>query len=184
MLAASLRRHVHFRTFEQLQEPLLHPFATHVASDGRVIALACDLVDLVDEDNPNLSFGQIIVCRLKQARQNAFHIFTYVSRLRQNRGINNGERHIQHFGDGARQQGFPRSCIPYENDVALVNFWSILHRHSPDALVVVVHRYAQGALGRLLPDDVFIKVGFDLRWRVIELWLARYLEWIRLGLLA
>jgi hypothetical protein len=54
VLAAALGRHVGHRALDDLQQGLLHALARHVARDGRVLALARDLVDLVDVDDAAL----------------------------------------------------------------------------------------------------------------------------------
>ncbi len=54
VLAATLWRHVHHGALQELEQPLLHPLAAHVASDTGVVALACNLVDLVDEHDAAL----------------------------------------------------------------------------------------------------------------------------------
>ncbi len=74
MFAASLGWNVHHRAFQKLQQPLLHAFAAHVARDGRIVTLACDLVDFVNEDNSPLSRIQVIVGHLQQTAEDALHI--------------------------------------------------------------------------------------------------------------
>ena len=54
VLAAALGGDVGHGALDDLQERLLHAFAAHVARDGRVVALARDLVDLVDVDDAAL----------------------------------------------------------------------------------------------------------------------------------
>jgi hypothetical protein len=54
VLAAALGRHVGDRALEDLQQGLLHALARDVAGDGGVVALARDLVDLVDVDDAAL----------------------------------------------------------------------------------------------------------------------------------
>ena len=51
VFASSLRRNVHDRAFEYLQQCLLYPFAGYVARDGWVVAFTGYLVYLVDEDD-------------------------------------------------------------------------------------------------------------------------------------
>ena len=51
MLAPALRRHRGDRALDQLEQRLLHALAGHVAGDRGVVALARDLVDLVDVDD-------------------------------------------------------------------------------------------------------------------------------------
>src|SRR3954466_6109051 len=48
MLASTLQRNVRHRSFEDLQQCLLHALPRHIAGDRRVLVLAPDLVDLVN----------------------------------------------------------------------------------------------------------------------------------------
>src|SRR5438034_804260 len=54
MFAPALRRDIGNRTFQNLQQRLLHAFAGHIAGDRRVFVLAANLVDLVNVNNPLL----------------------------------------------------------------------------------------------------------------------------------
>ena len=64
MLASALRRYGSHGAFQNLQERLLHALARNIARDGRILRLACDLVDLVDVDDAFLRFLHIVVRRL------------------------------------------------------------------------------------------------------------------------
>src|SRR5262249_50871635 len=55
VLASALRRHRGGRALDDLQQSLLHALARHVAGDRGVVALARDLVDLVDVDDAALA---------------------------------------------------------------------------------------------------------------------------------
>jgi len=63
-----------------------------------------------------------------------------------------------------RQQGLARARGADKQDVALGQLHLVLVRLVlvAQALVVVVHRHRQGALGDLLADDVVVQVGLDL----------------------
>ena len=67
MLAATLWRHVDHRSLKELEQALLHTLAANVACDARVVALACYLVDLVNEDNALLGSLDVVVGNLKQS---------------------------------------------------------------------------------------------------------------------
>ena len=101
MLAPALRRYVDRRPFENFQQRLLHPFARYVARDRRVVALAGDLVDLVDEDDAALGLLDVVVGDLQQPRENALDILAHISRLGQNGRVDDRERHFQQLGDRA-----------------------------------------------------------------------------------
>jgi ATP-dependent clp protease ATP-binding subunit (fragment) len=69
MLTTSLRGDVHDRALEKLQKPLLDSFATDITSDGGIVTLTSDLIDLIDEDDPTLCGCDIIVCDLKETSE-------------------------------------------------------------------------------------------------------------------
>src|SRR5690606_32826152 len=66
MLAPALRRDRRMRALDELEQRLLHALARHVARDRRVVALARDLVDLVDVDDALLRLLDIVVALLQQ----------------------------------------------------------------------------------------------------------------------
>ncbi len=68
MLPATLRRNVRDRAFDDLQERLLHALTGDVASDRRVLALARDLVDLVDVDDALRRALDVVLGRLEERR--------------------------------------------------------------------------------------------------------------------
>src|SRR4029079_19278454 len=81
MLAATLRRHVRDRPFENLQQRLLHAFAGHVARDRGVLILTTDLVHLVDVDDPLLRTFHIAVRSLQEFENDVLDVFTNVARF-------------------------------------------------------------------------------------------------------
>ena len=165
MLAASLWRHVHNTALQQFQQTLLHTLATDVACDAGIVALACYLVYLVYEHNTAFCLGLVIVGRLQQARQDAFHVLAHIAGFRQHRGIDNGERHVKHLGYGACKQGLARTGGAYHDDVALLYLHIIVSLAQcllAQTLVVVVDGHGQGYLGLILTDDILIQPGLDL----------------------
>ena len=81
MLAPSLGWDIDILTLEELQETLLHPLATHIPGNGGVVALAGELVDLVDEDDPALRQLDVVVGRLQESREDALNVLAHVARL-------------------------------------------------------------------------------------------------------
>ena len=74
MLASSLRGDVRDRAFKQLEQRLLHALAGNVSGYGCVLALAGDLVYLIDIDNAFLGTRNVKVRRLKQLEDNVLNI--------------------------------------------------------------------------------------------------------------
>src|ERR1700692_117030 len=103
MFAATLRRYVSYCALENLEQSLLHAFATHIAGDGRVLILFSDLVDLVYIDDSLLSLLHVAIGRLPQLQNNIFHIFPDVARFRERGSVHDSEGHIQHPRKRLRQ---------------------------------------------------------------------------------
>ena len=162
MLAAALRRHIDHRALQNLQQRLLHALARDVARDGGVVALAGDLVDLVDEDDAALGLGHIVVGHLQQTREDALHVLAHVARLGEHRGVHDGEGHLQQPRDGTGHEGLARAGGAHEHDVRLVDLGLLLARGAEQAFVVVVHGNGQVALGLVLADHVLIEELLDL----------------------
>jgi hypothetical protein len=91
VLAPALRGHRGRRALQDLQQRLLHALARHVTGDGGVLALAGDLVDLVDVDDARLGPLDVVVGRLDQLQQDVLDVLTDVPGLGQRGGVGNGE---------------------------------------------------------------------------------------------
>ena len=163
MLASSLRRHVHHRAFQQFQQSLLHSFSAHVAGNGRVVALAGNLVDFIDEHDSPFGLFHIVVSHLQQTRKNALNVLSYIPSLRQHGRIHDGERYLQQFGNAAGQQRLAGTGASHHDDVRLFDFHIItpLWLHQP--LVMIVDSYREIALGILLTDDILVDEFLDIR---------------------
>ena len=161
MLASALRRNVGHRAFKNLEQRLLHAFTGDVAGDGRVLVLAADLVDFVDVDDAGLRAGDIAVSGLQQLEDDVLDILADIAGFGKRRGVHDGEGHVEHLGQGLRQQRLAGAGRADQHDVRLrqFDFAAALPVHV-DALVVVVDRYRQLLLRLLLPDDVLVKERF------------------------
>ena len=120
MLAAALRRDIHHIPLQELEHGLLNAFARHVTGDGRIVGLAGDLVDLVDEDDAALGLLEVEISLLQQPGEDAFDILAHIAGLGQDGGVHDGEGHVQLLGDGLRQQRLARSRGPHQQDVGLL----------------------------------------------------------------
>jgi len=103
MLASTLWRNVGNGTFQNLEQRLLHAFAGNVAGDGRVLILAADLIDLVNVDDTGLGAAHIAFSGLQQLEDDVFDILADVAGFGEGGGIDDGEGHVQHAGQGLRQ---------------------------------------------------------------------------------
>ena len=161
VLASALWGYVDDGPFEEFEHGLLHTFSAHIARDAGVVALAGNLVDFVDEDDAALGFCYIVIRHLKEAREDAFDIFAHITCLGEDGGVNDGEGHIEELGNGARKEGFARTCGAHHDDVGLLDFYAVVGSVLTDALVVVIDGHGEVALCFVLADDILVEVRLD-----------------------
>ena len=126
VLAPALRRHRRGRALEDLQQRLLHALAGDVAGDRRVLALASDLVDLVDVDDAGLGLLDVVVGGLDQLEQDVLDVLADVAGLGQRGGVGDGERDVEHLGERLRQQRLAAAGRAEQQDVALLQLDRVL----------------------------------------------------------
>ena len=97
-------RHAGHRALDDLEQRLLHALAGDVAGDRRVLALARDLVDLVDVDDAALGALDVVVRRLEQVEDDVLDVLADVAGLGQRGGVGDRERHVEDLGQRLRQQ--------------------------------------------------------------------------------
>ena len=162
MLASALRRNVGHGAFENLEQRLLHAFAGDIAGDGGILVLAADLVDLVDVDDALLGAGDVAVGGLEQLEDDVLDILADVAGLSERGGVDDGEGHVEHLGQGVRQQRLAGAGGADEQDVGLGQLhFVVAHAVHLDALVVVVDGDGELLLGLVLADDVVVEKAFD-----------------------
>ena len=161
VLASALGRHVDHRSLKEFKQTLLDALATDVTRDAGIVALARDLVNLVNEDNTPLGLGNIVITSRKQTGQQALNILTHIAGLGQHGGVDNSEGHFQHFGYRFGQQGFSCTSRTHDNDVALLDV-DVVVTFLAQALVMVVDSDRKIAFGRFLPDDILVEIGLYL----------------------
>ena len=168
VLAPALGRHVGHRALQHFQQGLLHTFAGHIPCDRGVLALAGDLVDFIDVDDPPLGLVHIHVGLLQQPQQDVFHVLTHVARFGEGGGIGHGEGHVQHFGQGLGQQRLAAAGGSDQQDVALVQpgccflGFALAIPLPGQTFVVVVDRHRHHLLGRVLADHLLIQEALDV----------------------
>ena len=119
VLAAPLGRHRRGGALQDLQQRLLHALAGDVAGDRRVLGLAGDLVDLVDVDDAGLGLLDVVVGGLDELEEDVLDVLADVAGLGEGGGVGDGERHVEHAGQGLGQQRLAAAGGADEQDVRL-----------------------------------------------------------------
>ena len=142
---------------------MLHALARHVAGDGRVVRFARDFVNFVNVNNAALGTLNFVVAALQQLEHDVFHVLTHVAGFGQGGGVGHHKGDVEHACQGLGQQGFAGTGGADQQDIAFGQLHVVFFGFFlvAQAFVVVVHRHRQGALGRLLADNVVIQVGLD-----------------------
>ena len=168
MLAAALRRHRGLRALEDLQQRLLHTLARHVTGDRRVLALAGDLVDLVDVDDAGLGALDVEVGGLDELEEDVLDVLADVAGFGERRGVGDGERHVQLARQRLGEVGLAAPGGAEQQDVRLGQFDLVAPADRGglvlvlDPPVVVVHRDREDLLGVFLADHVVVEERPDL----------------------
>src|SRR5262249_42029857 len=117
VLAAALGRHARRRPLDDLQQRLLHALAGDVAGDRRVVALAGDLVDLVDVHDAALALLDVVVGVLEQREDDVLDVLAHVAGLGEARRVGDGEGHLEKARQRLGEQRLARAGGPDEQDV-------------------------------------------------------------------
>ena len=179
VLAPALRRHRCLRALEDLEQRLLHALAADVTGDRRVLALARDLVDLVDVDDPGLGLLHVEVGGLDELEEDVLDVLADVAGLGQRRGVGDGERDVQQPGERLREVGLAAAGGAEEEDVRLRQLDLVAADDAGgllvlDPAVVVVDGDGEDLLRLVLADHVVVEEGADLdrRRQLLEAQLA------------
>ena len=162
VLAPALRRHRGDGALDQLEQGLLHAFAGDIAGDRGVLALARDLVDLVDVDDAGLRLLDVVVALLQQLLDDVLDILAHVTGFGQRGRVGDRERHVEQARQGLGQQGLARAGGADQQDVGLGQLDLFLALPGLEPLVVVVDRDREGLLGARLADHVLVEHVHDL----------------------
>jgi len=177
VLAATLRGHRCHGALQDLEQRLLDALARDIPGNRCVLGLACDLVDLVDIDDPGFRALHVEVRCLQQLQQDVLDVFTHVTGLGERRGIGDGERHVEHARQRLRHHRLAAAGGADQQDVRLGDLDVFggaraggLKAH---ALVVVIDSHRENRLGPVLIDDVVVEerenlagLGHRLEWRL------------------
>ncbi len=162
MLAAPLRRNVRDRALDDLEEGLLDALARDVTGDARVVALAADLVDLVDVDDAALRALHVVIGVLEQLDDDVLDVLADVAGLRQRGRIGDRERDVEDLRERLREERLAGARGPEEQDVRLRELDLVGGDARVDALVVVVNGDREDLLRAILADHVVVEDRLDL----------------------
>ena len=150
------------RALDQLQERLLHAFARHVARDRRVVALARDLVDLVDVDDAALRLLDVVVALLQQLLDDVLDVLADVARFGERRRVGDHERDVEQPRQRLREQRLAGAGGADQQDVRLRELDLVVLAAGLQPLVVVVDGDREDLLRRVLADHVLVEDLADL----------------------
>ena len=141
---------------------LLDALARDVAGDRGIVRLAADLVDLVDIDDAALRPLDIIVGGLEQLQDDVLDILADIAGLGQRRRVGHGEGHVEDPRQRLREQGLAAAGRPDEQDVRLGELDVGALGAVGEALVMIVDRDREHALGVGLADHIIVEHVADL----------------------
>src|SRR5690606_4494170 len=162
MLAPALWWDVGDRAFDNLEQRLLHAFARNITGCRRIVALAADLVDLVDVDNAALSALHVVISILQQLNDDVLDVLTDVASFCQRRRISDREGHLEDFRKRLSEQGLAAARGTEQQNIALSQLYIVGRHPRVDALVVVVHRHTEYLFRPILPHDILVENRLDL----------------------
>ena len=95
---------------------------------------------------------------MDQFEQDVLNVFAHVASFGKGGGIGDSEWNVEHFGQRLSQQGLAATRWTHEQDVGLCQFnFAAAGRTVLNPLVVVVDRYREDLLRRVLADDVVVQ---------------------------
>src|SRR6185436_19025204 len=94
------------------QQRLLHALARDVARDRRVVALARDLVDLVDVDDATLTLLDVVIGVLQEREDDVLDVLADVTRLGEAGRVRDRKWHLEEARQRLREQRLSRASRP------------------------------------------------------------------------
>ena len=104
----------------------------------------------------------VVVAGLEQLEDDVLDILADIARLGQRGSVGHGEGHVESLGEGLREQGLAAAGGADEQDVRLLQLDIAALAAVLQALVVVVHRDREHALGAVLADHVIVECREDV----------------------
>ena len=168
ILAPALDRHGRNGAFNELEKSLLNTLARHVAGNGRVLALAGNLVNFVKIDDALLCTLNVAAGGLHKLSDNILNVFTNVARFRQGRCIRNGKRHIERTSERLSQKRLARTRRADQQHIGLLQLNLVFKRlelfvtQRIQTLVMIEYRHRQCPLSAFLTNYIIVEKLIEL----------------------
>ena len=166
-----VERNENLFAFENLEQRLLHAFSADVARSGAgacAAAATCDLVDLVDKDDPVFGRVDVLIRRIEQTSDRHLDILAVVARLGERGGVVVRERHVENARERPRQIGLARAGRADHEDVRLADGDFAAEFQVLDALEMIVRGDREHLLRMLLPHHVLIELLKNAPWSDVK----------------
>ena len=79
MLPSTLRWNACYRTLNNLKQRPLHSLSGNITGNRNILALLCDLINLINIDNSVLCTVDIIIRCLNQLKENILYILSHIT---------------------------------------------------------------------------------------------------------
>ena len=168
ILAPALDRHGRNGAFDELEKSLLNTLARHVAGNGRVLALAGNLVNFVKIDDALLCTLNVAAGGLHKLGDDILNVFTNVARFRQGRCIRNGKRHIERTSERLSQKRLARTRRADQQHIGLLQLNLVFKRlelfvtQRIQTLVMIEYRHRQCPLSAFLTNYIIVEKLIEL----------------------
>ena len=163
VLPLSARRELDDRTFEHLEERLLHALVPGIGGDRVVRArLSRDLVELVEIDDTVFRLLDVLFRRIVEVANGDLYIRADEARFREARRVRHGKRDVKEARQVRQERRLAAARRAEHDDVRLLNVRAVLvHVAVLHALVMVVDGDGEDLLRAVLIDDVLVEVRLD-----------------------
>ncbi len=120
VLASALRGDVRHGTLQKLQSACCTPSPETSRVMEVFLALAGNLIYLINVDYAALGALHIKIRRLKELEDDVFHVLADITGFGERGGVGNGERHVEHLRKRLGEERFAAAGGTYEQYVALL----------------------------------------------------------------
>ena len=163
VLPLSARRELDDRTFEHLEQRLLHALVPRIGGDRVVRSrLSRDLVELVEVDDAVLRLLDVLFRRIVEVANGDLDIRADEARFREARRVRHGKRDVEEARQVRQERRLAAARGAEHDDVRLLDVRAVLvHVAVLHAFVMIVDGDGEDLLRAILIDDVLVEVRLD-----------------------